>query len=187
MSNIAGGYMELDKKEAAEYLDINVRTLERWAKSGKVNVIYKAGTNGEIATFDQDELDQIKEEKLTVRVKPSMANITTDTSDISEIVPIAPGGFLAPLRDLIERLVAAIENLRGGQDIKVTPAMLVGKLLLTLPDAMVITGLSREILMGAIKDGALPSKIMGKAYRIKPQDLRRYLANLDFTSDDKQS
>ena len=34
--------------------------------------------------------------------------------------------------------------------------------------------------MEAIDNGELPSKIIGKAHRIKTQDLERYIANLDF-------
>jgi hypothetical protein len=170
----------LDKKQAAEYLGISTRTLERWVKDGKIRVRYELKNNAETAIYDVEELDLIKEEKQIVRVKPSTSDITSDTTpDSSDIIQIAPGGFLSPFRDLIERLVAAIENLRG-QDAKTTPASLRGKLLLTLPDAQILTGLSREILMTAIKNNELPAKIMGKAYRIKTQDLIEYIANLDF-------
>jgi excisionase family DNA binding protein len=170
----------LDKKQAAEYLGISTRTLERWVKDGKIRVRYELKNNAETAIYDIEELDLIREEKQIVRVKPSSSDITIDTiPDSSDIIQIAPGGFLSPLRDLIERLVAAIENLRG-QDAKTTPASLRGKLLLTLPDAQILTGLSRDILMTAIKNNELPAKIMGKAYRIKTQDLIEYIANLDF-------
>jgi excisionase family DNA binding protein len=173
----------LDKKQAAEYLGISTRTLERWVKDGKIRVRYELRNNAETAIYDVEELDLIKEEKQIVRVKPSTSDITIDTTpdtpDSSEIIQIAPGGFLSPFRDLIERLVAAIENLRG-QDAKTTPASLRGKLLLTLPDAQILTGLSRDMLMTAIKNNELPAKIMGKAYRIKTQDLIEYIANLDF-------
>lgn len=170
----------MDKKQAAEYLGISTRTLERWVKDGKIRVRYELKNNAETAIYDIEELDLIREEKQIVRVKPSSSDITIDTTpDSSDIIQIAPGGFLSPFRDLIERLVAAIENLRG-QDTKTTPASLRGKLLLTLPDAQILTGLSREILMTAIKNNELPAKIMGKAYRIKTQDLIEYIANLDF-------
>jgi excisionase family DNA binding protein len=170
----------LDKKQAAEYLGISTRTLERWVKDGKIRARYELKNNAETAIYDIEELDLIREEKQIVRVKPSTSDITIDTTpDSSDIIQIAPGGFLSPLRDLIERLVAAIENLRG-QDAKTTPASLRGKLLLTLPDAQILTGLSRDILMTAIKNNELPAKIMGKAYRIKTQDLIEYIANLDF-------
>jgi predicted DNA-binding transcriptional regulator AlpA len=170
----------LDKKQAAEYLGISTRTLERWVKDGKIRVRYELKNNAETAIYDVEELDLIKEDKQIVRVKPSTSDITSDTTpNSSDIIQIAPGGFLSPFRDLIERLVAAIENLRG-QDAKTTPATLRGKLLLTLPDAQILTGLSREILMTAIKNDELPAKIMGKSYRIKTQDLIQYIANLDF-------
>jgi excisionase family DNA binding protein len=41
-----------------------------------------------------------------------------------------------------------------------------------------MTGLSRQILMEAIRDGRLPSQIVGKAYRIKAKDLERFVDEL---------
>ena len=53
--------------------------------------------------------------------------------------------------------------------------MLQGKLLFTLSEARVMTGLSRQILMEAIKEGRLHSQIVGKAYRIKAKDLEKFI------------
>ena len=41
-----------------------------------------------------------------------------------------------------------------------------------------MTGLSRQILMEAIKEGRLPSQILGKAYRIKAKDLEQFIDEL---------
>ena len=40
-----------------------------------------------------------------------------------------------------------------------------------------------DLLQEATKNGELPSKMMGKAYRIKAQDLERYIADLDFSNN----
>ncbi len=164
----------MDKKQAAEYLGISTRTLERWVKDGKVRVRYEQGNNGEVAIFDAEELESIKDEKQIVRIKPATRDIISDsTPDSLEIVvggTVAPGGgFLAPLirpfSDFAERLFSS-------------PALLQGKILLNLNEAQVITGLSKNILMTAIKNGELESQIMGKAYRIKRKELDRYVDDL---------
>jgi excisionase family DNA binding protein len=67
---------------------------------------------------------------------------------------------------------------RDDRKTRVTSDKLRGKLLLTLSEAQVLTGLSREILMEAIKDSRLPSQIIGKAYRIKAKDLEIFVENL---------
>ena len=76
---------------------------------------------------------------------------------------IAP--LIAPFRDFSERLFSS-------------PALLQGKMLVTLNEAQIITGLSRDTLMTAIKSGELEARIMGKAYRIKRKELDRYIDDL---------
>jgi excisionase family DNA binding protein len=199
MSMVVGGQKMLDKKQAAEYLGVTTRTLERHVKDGKFSVRYEPSQNGEIALFDPEELGNFREGKATVRVKPAVESEQsslmpkppqnsqgqiTHTPERSELlqtqqpesIPLGIGTLIAPLGAWLGSLTRAIDN-HGS---RITTTELRSKLLLTLDEAQTITGLSREILQEAIKNGELPSKIMGKAYRIKTQDLERYIANLDF-------
>jgi excisionase family DNA binding protein len=189
----------LDKKQAAEYLGVTTRTLERHVKDGKLSVRYEPSPNGEIALFDPEELENFREGKATVRIKPIVESElsslmpkppqntqgqitrTPDRAELSqtqqpESIPIGIGTLIAPLGAWLGNLTRAIDN----HSSRVTATELRSKLLLTLDEAQIVTGLSREILLDAIKNGEIPSKIMGKAYRIKTQDLERYIANLDF-------
>lgn len=167
----------LSKKEAAEYLGVSTRTLERYVKDGKLSVRYEDSPNGEIALFDQDELEQFADDKQTPRIKPASAGSELAPTS-SDIVPSrGVGSLLAPFQELAERLIMALSE-RDEHRGSVTPDMLRGKLLFTLKEAQIMTGLSREILMEAIKDGQLSSQIMGKAYRIKAKDLERFIDEL---------
>lgn len=62
----------LDKKQAAEYLGVTTRTLERHAKEGKLSVRYENSQFGEVALFDPEELEALKEGKQTTRIKPAV-------------------------------------------------------------------------------------------------------------------
>ena len=62
----------LSKKEAAEYLGVTTRTLERHVKDGKLSVRYEPSQNGEVAMFDPEELEDFREGKTTVRIKPAI-------------------------------------------------------------------------------------------------------------------
>ena len=167
----------LTKKEAAEYLGVSTRTLERYVKSGKLSVRYEDSPNGEIALFDSDELDQFSDDKQTPRIKPASmdSGLATTTSDM--VPSRGVGGLLAPFQELTERLIFALSDYEKRHE-KITPDKLRGKLLLTLSEAQIMTGLSREILVEAIKDERLPSQIMGKAYRIRAKDLERFIDDL---------
>ena len=186
----------LDKKQAAEYLQVTTRSLERYTNEGRISVRYEQSPNGEIAMFDPEELKKFKTDKQTSRIKPTVepdqpqhdrpstpqSQITRSSQPQTESYnPPQEANFglatlIAPLGALFNNLTKAIDN-HGS---RVTTTELRSKLLLTLDEAQTITGLSRDILQDAIKAGQLPSKMMGKAHRIKTQDLERYIANLDF-------
>jgi len=186
----------LDKKQAAEYLQVTTRSLERYTNEGRISVRYEQSPNGEIAMFDPEELKKFKTDKQTSRIKPTVepdrpqhdrpsnpqSQITRSSQPQTE--PYNPpqeanfglATLIAPLGALFNNLTKAIDN-HGS---RVTTTELRSKLLLTLNEAQLVTGLSRDTLMEAIDNGELPSKIIGKARRIKTQDLERYITNLDF-------
>ena len=164
----------LSKKEAAEYLGISSRTLERHVKDGKIGVRYQPGATNDVAMFDEQDLENFKNERQAPKIKPTVVQSTSELvdrqpTDLIDRTAQSSGGFLAPLiapfRDFSERLFSF-------------PFLLQGKILVTLNEAQIITGLSREILMTAIKSGELEAKIMGKAYRIKRKELERYIDEL---------
>jgi len=186
----------LDKKQAAEYLQVTTRSLERYTNEGRISVRYEQSPNGEIAMFDPEELKKFKTDKQTSRIKPTVepdrsqhdrpsnpqSQITHSSQPQTELYnPPQEANFglatlIAPLGALFNNLTKAIDN-HGS---RVTTTELRSKLLLTLNEAQLVTGLSRDTLMEAIDNGELPSKIIGKARRIKTQDLERYITNLDF-------
>ena len=167
----------LTKKEAAEYLGVSTRTLERYVKNGKLSVRYEDSQNGEIALFDSGELDQFADDKQTPRIRPASTDPGLDPTTNDMVPSRGVGGLLTSLQELTERLILALSE-RNETSSQVTPAMLQGKLLLTLSEVQLLTGLSREILINAIKDGQLPSQIVGKAYRIKMKDLEQFIDKL---------
>ena len=161
----------LSKKEAAEYLGISSRTLERHVKDGKIGVRYQPGATNDVAMFDEQDLENFKNERQTPKIKPTVVQSTSELLDQPPTDRIAQtsGGFLAPIitpfRDFSERLFSF-------------PFLLQGKTLVNLNEAQIITGLSRDILMSAIKSGELEARIMGKAYRIKRKELDRFIDEL---------
>jgi hypothetical protein len=52
------------------------------------------------------------------------------------------------------------------------------KLLLNINDCRWLTGLSDSLLKNAIKSGTLKAKIIGRAYKVKRQDLDDFIINL---------
>jgi hypothetical protein len=167
----------LGKKEAADYLGMSTRTLERYVNDGRLSVRYEESANGQIALFDPEELDQLKEQKQIPRIKPAVigSELAPTSSDINLSGNV--GGLFTPFQRLIERLILAL-NTRDDFRQKITPAQLQGKLLLKISEVQVLTGLSREFLIESIKDESLKAQIIGKAYRVKFKDLERFIDEL---------
>ena len=159
----------LNKVQAAEYLGCTTRTLERHIKGKKIGVTYQQSKFGEVAMFDPQELENFKEGKQITRIKPA---ITEDSPESEQ--PTNPQNQFARTPqtqpELTFTLTAHIAPLVGwfgnptnainNHSSRVTATELRSRLLLTLDEAQIVTGLSREILLDAIKNGELPSKII---------------------------
>ena len=72
----------LDKKQAAEYLQVTTRSLERYTNEGRINVRYEQSLNGEIAMFDPEELKKFKTDKQISRIKLTPHRIRREISRI---------------------------------------------------------------------------------------------------------
>jgi excisionase family DNA binding protein len=145
-----------------------------------VRVLKEAGAGGAdgpaaeadgVGLFSEGELQQLMEkiEGLSPVAAPA------DTSGEQALVPAAP----AP--GVLERLAAALEALRPGAQPaarQVSIADAAHKLLLSLPEAAALSGLSRNHLRQAIKEKNLKSRKIGRGWRIKRADLEAYVSKL---------
>jgi excisionase family DNA binding protein len=171
----------MTKEEAAAYLGVSSRTIERYVKDGKLTVRYEKSANGEMAIFDAEQLEEFKNNRETPRIKPAIADLESDapsppTTIDKGLSMVVGAGIFAPLTSAIDRLIASLTP--QGSKPKLTPNQLQGKLLLTLDECRVLTGLSRETLRQAIKEGNLPAQIIGKSWRVKAKDLENYIERL---------
>jgi excisionase family DNA binding protein len=157
----------MTKDEAANELGISVRSLQRIVQSKKISVIYKRGESGkQEAIFNRGEIQNYKQQRDAETVKPA----TATTGDTALARSDAATGDTALARNVIE----TIFNL-GLQK----PAVAIAdKPLLKLDEAAALTGLSRQLLRQAIDDGKLKGRIIGRAYRVKRDDLDKYIKNL---------
>lgn len=61
----------LNKKEAAEFLNISIRSLERYQTQGLITVEYKRGKQGQEAVYIKSELERLRKE-LIAQQKPTI-------------------------------------------------------------------------------------------------------------------
>lgn len=162
----------LSKKEAAEYLNVSTRAIERYTASGKLPCTYNQGKYGKEAQYSQEELDRFKGELATPTYQPEIIHPTTSIDTILppdnvSLSEVSRGGDSLDY----ERLLVALENFASNN-------LVVEKLLLSIKEAQQLTGLSREYLREAIKQEKLVAQKIGRGWKIKRKDLDLYIDNL---------
>src|SRR5579883_15099 len=170
----------MNKQQAAEFLGVSVRALERYVQQGRISVKYEKGKTRPTAHFDQVELEAFRDELNQPTVKPAIESRQTPTEVQQQTdKPVLYAGEIADFGDIsvIDKLASIIEGMlaKGEQEPSVPIA---DKLLLTLTEAQLLTGLSKQFLLSVIQDGTLKAKTIGRSWRIKRSDLEAFIADL---------
>jgi excisionase family DNA binding protein len=162
----------MNKKEVAEALGITTRQVETYASKGRLGEVkYVRGRTGKQADYDAEAVAVFKAE-----LDNPDHSITALQAANSQ-----PSGLSVPASD---RLITTLEALGFTRDHANTRqpspsiADLAAKPLLTLAEAYTLTGLSRGILREAIDAGKLKARIIGRAWRVKRDDLNVFIRKL---------
>jgi excisionase family DNA binding protein len=183
----------MNKKEAAEFLGVSEKTVERYKSSGKLSARLKRivgadGKSRKVLDFNQSDLDRLKRELSGNVVFPELTDghaqteTQTDTDRQTQLdsanfannkLSTAGQTQTASLFEMIFKSLETISerNLRASDRFQ--------KLMLTVDEAAAVCGLPKAFLDRAIKkDGALKATKIGGRYRIKRQDLDEFISNL---------
>jgi excisionase family DNA binding protein len=183
----------MNKREAAEFLGLSEKTVERYKSSGKLSARLKRitgddGKSRKVLDFNQADLERLKGELSGDVVFPELTDghaqtkTQTDTDGQTAIdsanfadnqLSIVGQTQTANLFGMILKSLETISerNLRASDRFQ--------KLMLTVDEAAAVSGLPKAFLDRAIKkDGTLKATKIGGRYRIKRQDLDEFINNL---------
>jgi len=160
----------MNKEQAAEFLELSVRTLQRHVQRGEIqSTQIKVEKGGQLrleTVFDDEELKRFKANppdkqarNMTSMTVMTPRNLSRQSQSVTSVTKAAPDAFA--------RLLAAIESQNVGQ-----------KILLSLKECRTLTGLSDDNLRDAIHNGKLKAKIIGRGYKVKRDDLDSYIKKL---------
>jgi excisionase family DNA binding protein len=161
----------MNKKEVAEYLEITTRQVETHAAAGRLGEVqYVRGKTGKQAEYSRESVEKFK----TILDKPDTA-IATKTPDARLFV----ASLVEALASREQANIGAVRDLLESHEQTRRGAVRVGeKILLTLADCRLLTGLSEQNLRESIKAEKLKAKKIGRGWKVKRQDLDKYVSNL---------
>lgn len=168
----------MNKEEAAAYLGISVRTLQRHVQRGEIAVAYVRGRRGDEATFDEAELSRFKktldQPTYVTRATPSVTGGTGGAASSVQALARRDDGaaWIAEQFSMLLAQGAAMAS-------HARPVVAVAdKLTLSLVEAAQLAGLSRGHLREAIHTGKLKARIIGRGFKVKRADLEAYIKKL---------
>jgi excisionase family DNA binding protein len=162
----------MNKKEAAEFLGVSTRLVEKYASEGRLGEItYVRGKTGKQAEYDQEAVEKLKAalESPDTALAPATPDARLFVAQLVEAITTREQANIEAIRGLLSR---SIEEPRSAS-VRVSE-----KLLLNLSDCRSLTGLSEGTLRDAIKSGELRAKIIGRGWKVKRQDLDDFIKKL---------
>ncbi|MGA9773681.1 MAG: helix-turn-helix domain-containing protein [Blastocatellia bacterium] len=167
----------LTKKEAAEFLGVSEKAIERYANAGKLSkqVENKLG-GGVITYYDHKEVEQLKQQMDTRATTPRQTDTPTGKAPGKSTALARRDSATLGRSDTLALIVAAIEQARAQ-----TPLVEVKeKEFLTIKEAAALKGLSVSHIEQAIKSKKLAAmKLAGvRGRRIRRAALDKYTSKL---------
>jgi excisionase family DNA binding protein len=162
----------MNKKEVSEFLSVSTRIVEKYASEGRLGeVTYVRGKTGKQAEYDREAVENLK--RMLESPDTSLATKSPDArlfaAQLVEAIASREQTNIEAIRGLLKE---SSEQLNNG-------AVRVGeKILLTLNDCRLLTGLSDNNLREAIKAKKLKAKIIGRGYKVKRSDLDTFINKL---------
>jgi excisionase family DNA binding protein len=148
--------MNMNKKEVSEFLGVSTRIVEKYASEARLGgVTYIRGKTGKQAEYDREAVENLK--RILESPDTSLATKSPDA------------------RLFVAQLLEALTNREQPRSEAIRTSE---KILLNLSDCRLLTGLSDANLRAAIHDSRLKAKFIGRGWKVKRQDLDKYIDSL---------
>jgi excisionase family DNA binding protein len=174
----------MNKENAAKYLQIGVRSLERYTSKGQIKPSRNKVKTGWALDYSTDELDRFRREVLDAPpvVNGEVGDPGGDAggtaggdpmANVAAIVDGPPSNALARLPHATSTAIVEARPQRARATVGIEH-----KLLLSLDEAQALTGLSRGVLRQAIADKKLNAAQIGRGFKMRRSDLETYIKKL---------
>lgn len=175
----------MNKKEAAVFLGVSEKTIERYKASGKISARMKRIIGGDgkarqVLDFNEAELERIKRELSGEKIFPMVTDGHTQTKTqtdtdgqtaIDKLNIANTESLMFGQTQTVNVIQTIFEQIKTVLDKQMQASDRAQKLMLSIAEASAISGLPKSYIRQSIKDGKLPAVVIGRSYKIKRQDL----------------
>jgi excisionase family DNA binding protein len=174
----------MNKQDAAEYLNISVRTLQRLTTDGKISVGEVRGRTGLVTDYTTEDLDHYKQAEreanprakdATRYVRPHV--IPPDTALTSSSEALQRAGSEQGMAMLGKAIADALQA-HQTPAIAASDVPLRDKMTLSFKEAAKLSGVPVSHLRAAHTEGSLRGGKIGRGVRVKRDDLEAYVKKL---------
>jgi excisionase family DNA binding protein len=152
----------MNKKEAAEKLGVSIRLVERYASEGRLGeVTYIRGRTGKQADYSEEVVEQLRQE------------LEAPVTAVNASVGMARIDAQRGLAEVFSRLLDGSSVHTRGASVRTSEM-----LLLSPREAAHLANLPISYIKAAIKENRLPVRRIGRAQRIKREDLDSFVRDL---------
>ncbi len=166
----------MKKADAAKFLDISEKTLERLVKNGEISSKLEKGKTRDIVIFDDEELRAFKEKRESSKHRPAFSTDDSPAQNLLSLIPTKADNLDRQNQTVsFTPMITALESLADAQKL----LFLQNKPTLNLSDSALVSGLSVTLLEKAVKDGRLKTFAGLRGSKvIRRADLERFISEL---------
>jgi hypothetical protein len=166
----------MKKADAAKFLDVSEKTLERLVKNGEISSKLEKGKTRDIVIFDDEELRAFKEKRESSKHRPAFSTDDSPAQNLLSLIPTKADNLDRQNQTVsFTPMITALESLADAQKL----LFLQNKPTLNLSDSALVSGLSVTLLEKAVKDGRLKTFAGLRGSKvIRRADLERFISEL---------
>lgn len=155
----------MTKQEAAQYLQVSTKAIQRYTDRKLLHVTYrKRPRGGQDAVYQTSEVIKLKEQIAQIGTLRTVKTQPLDTGTSKALVQVSKQTALSR---------------RSENTPPASPAVRIAeKIILTLADAAALVSMSKQSLLAAIKNGELKAARQGRGWKVKRADLEHYAAKI---------
>lgn len=188
------------RKQAAEYLQVSEKAIQRYTNKNLLTVEYKDNPKGggklsvyrsaEVITLKNRDMKQVQDARVQdIILDENLGNVRSSTvqnkglqkvSDVQDAKSLQLSWTPAQ-NEKIQELLTYLKGIDAHISELAKPKKEVpieSKILLTIKEAALLSNISQENLRRAIKEGQLKGGEVGRGLKVKREDLNKYVARL---------